>query len=153
MGEEDADFDGDGIDEVGNLVMTFVDVSDSPDSDMVGSWTATSMTYTWLAQPDSSIDVIAVGGSFQLVARSDGTYAVTIGYPEGGDENETGVYTALDGLLWVYDSGSADPEIALLVYNVDGSTATLVHMEDGGIDFNDDGMDDPAILVIELEKQ
>ncbi len=158
VGPEDVDFNGDGIDEVGNLVFTFADVTDSPDPDLVGSWSATSMTYTWIAQPDSSIDVIPFGVSFDLVANGDGTYAVTIVHPVNSGEpteNETGLYTALEGLLWVYETdANAGPDpLALLGYQVDGSSATLTRNMDEEFDFNDDGIDEPATLTIVLEKQ
>lgn len=158
LGEEDVDFNGDGIDEVGNMVLTFADVTDSPDPDLVGSWSATSMTYTWVAHPDSSIDVIQYGVSFDLQANGDGTYAVAITYPpESGepDENEAGLYTALEGLLWVYETGAnAGPDpLALLFYQVDGTTATLMRNMDEEFDFNDDGIDEPATLTIVLAKQ
>lgn len=155
LGEEDVDFNGDGIDEVGNMVLTFADVTESPDPDLVGTWTATEMIFTSEAEPDSSIDVIQYGASFELVANANGTYAVTITQPDETTQTESGLYTALEGILWVYETGpNAGPEpLALLFYEADGADATLMHLWDEEFDFNNDGMDEPATLTIVLEKQ
>lgn len=157
VGEEDFDFNDDGTDELASFVVTFADLSDSPDADLIGSWEATSMVFTSIADPATSVDVIQeYGAAFTLQSNADGTYAVEFTYPdENGTytETESGVYTSIEGLLWVYDSDSVDPELVLLFYDVDGSTATLAHTIDEEFDFNNDGIAGPAIMTIELAKQ
>ncbi len=155
IGEEDIDFNGDGIDELARFVLTFADLSESPDPALVGSWTATAMVFTSVEDPETSVDVIQYGAELSLVVNADGTYAVEITHPDEPTpvtETESGLYTSIEGLLWVYDTSSADPQLALLFYSVDGSAATLAHHWDEEFDFDDDGVDDPATLTITLVK-
>lgn len=152
-GTEDMDFDNDGVDEVGNLVFTFASAADSPDADLVGTWEASGMVFTSLDNPSDSVDVIQAGVTFTLTISGDGTYEMAMTEPSDSgpvESTELGIYTSLEGLLWVVPNAD---RLLLLEYSVNGDTATFFHARNEEFDFNDDGMDEPATMTIHLTRQ
>ena len=152
--DEEWDFDGDGTYEPASLDFIFADAESAPDTDLVGAWSATSFVFTSVADPNTSVDLIEHGATFMVTLNADASYGVDASYPdgEGGtvEETEAGEYVATDGLLWITEEADNGPDLVL--YTVDGSSATISTDHDV-YDFDGDGTDEPATLVITFNKQ
>lgn len=152
VGEEDFDFNGDGTDELAELVFTFASADGNPDAALEATWNATSMIFTSIESPSTSVDVIEMGATFSVTFDAAGSYTTQLTYPdgEGGTvtEDEAGAYVALEGLLWV--DAATDP--TLLHYAISGGVTTVNGSINQSFDFDDDGVEEPATLEMTLSQ-
>jgi hypothetical protein len=116
--------------------------------DIVGTWDATSMVFTRVAAPSTSVNFIAMGVDVELVFASGGV--VTLTFTEGMDtETDTGTWT-LDGesITLTFDGDPATGTVTL-----DGDTLTVNLATGVEYDFDDDGTDEAATLRIVMTRR
>ena len=97
--------------------------ADVTDEDLVGTWVATSVTFTPTGT-STPIDLLALGGGVTLVIGDDNTYSVTFTEPGGEPDVENGTYTVSAGVITITPTGSEESE-ALTIVSLDGNTLTL----------------------------
>lgn len=114
--------------------------------DIAGDWTATSFVFTSVADPDESVDIIDAGGSLSTTFEADGDYAITYSFA-GSTDTDGGTYT-IDGDHITLDDGT-DPISGTIELSGDTMTLRLTGAE---FDFDDDGTDDPATVLIVLTR-
>jgi len=115
--------------------------------DIAGTWTATSMLFTEVAAPNDEVDlVVDEGAVLTLGLAADGTYTFTfVLAPE--NEDEAGTYTTTSTTITITPMGEA-AETFGLVRDEDVMTLT----DTDTFDFNDDGTETAATLVITLTR-
>ncbi len=121
--------------------------------DLIGTWVATSLTFTEIGGT-GTYDDIAAGGSLTIIFRSDLTYSVTQVIAGSPPENysETGIYTVNGSVLTVTDDTDPLDPTAIEIVTLT-STALTLRIADEEYDFNDDDNDTPATLTIVFVKQ
>lgn len=146
------DFDGDGTNEPTHETLVLADAQPNPDSAVVGEWRAAGYTYT-SEDGGASRDLMEEGGSLTITLAHQGSfqYAETLPTGDGGMASDSGVgeYAAIEGLIWIM---AAPSEVELMEYRTSGNDLLLT-AEDAAWDFDGDGADEPAILVIRLTPQ
>ena len=116
---------------------------------IAGTWTATQVVFTSLTNSSVTIDWIALGGTFTLTIRSDGTFTAVTRDPDGTTDTDVGDINVAGTVLTIADSGSGSPTAFVAVRNGDSMTLTTTDEE---IDFDGDDADDPASLRIVLRR-
>lgn len=120
--------------------------------DLAGVWTAQSLVFTSVADPQLSVDlVVSEGAAATLTLGEDATYTLVITFTQFPDENENeaGTYVVTGSTLTLSLNGTGSPEPFTIVR--DGDTMTLTATDDE-FDFDDNGVDEPAIMVITLTR-
>ena len=143
------DFDGDDINEPATLYIILQRTLPNV-SDIVGTWNATQFEFTNAADTTEKVDIIPLGGGLIWVVGSQATYSATIKFPGENPFVETGqiiAKTSTTILLLPSDGDSYS-----FNYSRVGNILTLIN-EHADFDFDDNGVDEPAILKIILEKQ
>jgi hypothetical protein len=115
--------------------------------DIAGTWEATSFVFTSVEDPSESIDVIDAGGSLRVTFDADGTYELSVTFG-GSTDTDDGTYT-IDGNDITLDN--VDDPISGTI-EVSGDTMTL-NLTGAEFDFDEDGTDDPATIVIVLTRE
>jgi hypothetical protein len=110
--------------------------------DLVGTWPLLSLVFTSDANPSTTFDFLASGGSGSLHFEADTTFLLIL-VPDPGSPSETieGPVT-LEGTTVVLTS-EADPDVPLLSGSLVDGRLTL-ETEDAEHDFDGDGTDEPA---------
>jgi hypothetical protein len=119
-------------------------------AELVGSWDAVEVVFTNLANPSETMDLVALGADVTLTASSGGDFALVMMLPGEGYQVQTGVVSVQGGRVVIEDDD--DPgEPGTFSADLDGNLLTL-ELVDGEveIDFDDDGVDDPADLRLVL---
>ncbi len=114
---------------------------------LAGTWNATSMVFTNNANSSETYDLIADGGSLSLTFTAAGGFSGSSTTPEG-TEILSGTFVVQGTNLIVTDTG--EPESETIAFTLSGNTLTLTL--DDELDFDDDGFDEPATLVIVLQR-
>jgi hypothetical protein len=134
------------------ITLTRTDPPDETDptgvepADLAGTWTATAIVFTSVANPTLSVDEVADGAAMTLVLSADGEYTLTFVFPGEPNENETGTYTVSGSTLTITPPGGSQETIGV---SRNGDTMTLTL--DDIYDFDDQGEED-ATLVITLTR-
>ena len=119
--------------------------------DLQGTWSAASMVVTSVADPSLTADLIALGTTVSVMFAADGTYTVTINDPGIPTETETGTYSVSGSTLTLVETFEGQvqpPEEITIILNGNSMTLTM----DDHWDFDDNGTDDPAIMVVGLTR-
>ena len=120
------------------MAAAVVNCSDSlePNS-LIGTWDATELRFTNLANASQSVDVIGdEDGAFTLVLSANGAYEITVTLPDEDPDVTTGtwVYTDLDGLT-LTETGDVDgTDISV---SLSGDTMTISSTDGVTFDFGD----------------
>ena len=118
--------------------------------DLAGTWTATAMVFTSVADPTLSVDIVAVdGAALTIVLVADATYTFAFTSPVEPSENLDGAYEVTGTTLTFSPSGTGSPEPYTLVR--DGDTMTLTDAADAYV-FTPQGAEESATLVITLAR-
>lgn len=115
----------------------------APD-DLAGTWTATAMVFSSVADPTTTVDVVTEGAALTLVLNADGTYSFVSVFPGEPDEDETGTFSVSGDVMTITPTG-LDPETFAIFR--DGDTLTLTDSDT--FDFGQ-GVEEDALLVITL---
>jgi len=100
---------------------------------LIGTWDATELRFTNLANSSQSIEIIGLGGNFVITLSVGGTYGATLTAPGVPADVTTGtwVYTDLDGLTLTETGGDAtDINVSL-----SGNTMTISSTDGITFDF------------------
>ena len=119
-------------------------------SDLVGTWTATSMIFTSVEDPVASVDLVAVEGAIlTLSLGEDDTYTWVLTIPGVPEENEheAGTYVVTGSTVTLSETDTGSPEPFTIVRN--GDTLTLT---DTNEEFDFTQLKEPAVLVITLTR-
>lgn len=115
---------------------------------LTGTWSATKFEFASTSDPSTRLDAISLGATLTMVLESDGSLSLTVIIPEESSDTATGSWTAEGDVLTIsLETGlSGDWQFDM---SLSGDTLTLsgAHVE---WDFNDDGVDDPALLNLVL---
>ena len=117
-------------------------------AEITGSWIATRVEYVSKTTSDD-VDLIAAGGSGELVLNANNTYEFTLA-PSGGISNTTtGRWTLSGDLITMTESGMAFS----VVFDITLSGSTLrMTGGDAEYDFNHDGTPEPANLNLAFRR-
>ncbi len=118
-----------------------------PDA-LAGTWTATSMVLTSVANSTLSVDLVAQDGAVvTLVLGADGTYTFTFVSDVEPTENETGIYTVSGSTLTIDPTGTKGQEAFTISRT--GDTMTMTGADD--YDFTPNVFVD-VVMVITLTR-
>lgn len=147
----DFDVPPDDIEEPADLRGVFRVATGTTVADVVGAWEATEFRFVSSPTPTDTIDVIALGGGLSVTLDPDARYTLLLEMPGELPEIQYGVMMIVGDMMFMLDD--VDPgDPGILEYGLVGGTITLLGAD--VIDFDDppDGIDDPAVLEIVLER-
>ena len=130
----------------GAMVVAVAACSDSTGitvEDLVGTWEATEIVFTNSANPSETVDGIDLGVSLTVTINSAGTVTTVFDDGQGGTDTDSGTLS-VDGSTLTIGSDTFEAERS-------GDVLTLTG--DVEFDFDEDGSDDPASVLIRLERQ
>jgi hypothetical protein len=126
---------------------TGTDTSTEP-ADLAGTWTATSFVLTSVANPATSVDLVAQDGAVvTLVLGADETYDFTYVSDVEPTENETGTYTVSGSTLTIDPTGTKGPE----AFTISRAGDTMTLTGDDDYDFTPNVFVD-VVMVITLTR-
>ncbi len=114
---------------------------------LAGTWNATSFVFTNDANSSETFDLLADGGSFSITFTAAGQFSGSSTF-EGATDTFSGTYVVQGTNLITTDTGEIESET--IAFTLSGNTLTLAL--DDEFDFDDNGIDEPATLVIVLQK-
>ena len=118
--------------------------------DLVGTWNATTVTYTSQENPADRVDRIAGGGSATMTVEGNGGYTFVLTPAGAAPEVTNGFMVVESGFLLVQNITEPGVTIAFAM-TLTNSTLGLVS-DEPLYDFNGDGEEEPAILQIGLRR-
>ncbi len=108
---------------------------------LAGTWNATSVVFTNKANSSETFDLLAAGESANITFTAAGGFS--------GSFTDLGGTFVVEGTnLIITNTGESDPET--VAFTLSGNTLTLT--VDDEFDFDDDGVDESASLIIVLQK-
>ena len=108
---------------------------------LAGTWNATSVVFTNKANSSETFDLVAAGGSANVTFTAAGGFS--------GSFTDLGGTFVVEGTnLIITNTGESDLET--VAFTLSGNTLTLT--VDDEFDFDDDGVDESASLIIVLQK-
>ena len=115
-------------------------------ADLAGTWQVTKWEYTNTANSSEKIDLTAppLSASATLTLQNSGDYTIT-GSVGGVPFNLTGTYAITGSNLVINEDGADGPQTVSFTLSDDTWTITGL---DGDWDFDEDGTDDTATLII-----
>ena len=116
-------------------------------NDLAGTWTATSIVFTSVADPTLSVDMATEGATMSLTLNADGTYTWAFVFPGEPTEDETGTYTVSGNIMTITASAQDFAETVAIVRSGDTLTLTLTDV----FDFTE-GVEVDATMVIVLTR-
>jgi hypothetical protein len=124
--------------------------SDTPSLESLsGIWTANRLEYVSVANPTIKVELIAAGATATLNLNDNGQYAATVTLPGQQPETILGTWSYTGDTLTLRESGSSGDMTFDLSLGNDVMTLTGADAE---YDFDDNGVDEPATLNIQLER-
>ncbi len=118
-------------------------------ADLAGTWDATTATFEGVVG-SGFVDVIADGGSVTLTITGDGRFTFVLTLPGESPETASGtMHFEEDALVMTFDDDPSDPTFFIFFFSDD--TLTLAGEDE--FDFDDDGVDEPAILTLVLQRR
>ncbi|MEJ2482317.1 MAG: hypothetical protein P8049_04145 [Gemmatimonadota bacterium] len=125
------------------------DSSTGPVSEgLVGTWDATAIQLTSVANPANVVELISQGANGRLVLEADGGFGLSVGIPGEPTEFGNGDWGATDVLT--LDFGDGDIQ-GVWQFDIDLNGNTLqLSGADTEWDFDDNGTEDPAKLNLTL---
>jgi hypothetical protein len=118
--------------------------------DLVGAWSATTVTYTSQMDPGERVDRVAGGGFATLTVDEDGAYVFVLSPALEAPEVGSGIAVVESGFLLVQNITEPGVTLAFAV-TLGSGTAGLVS-DEPTYDFDDDGEEEPATLQIGLQR-
>jgi hypothetical protein len=119
-------------------------------NDLVGSWNATTVTYTSQENPADRVDRIAGGGFATVTVAIDGGYVFVL-MPAGAEAEVTSGFMVIEsGFLLVQNI--LEPGVTIAFAMTVTSSALGLLSDEPTFDFNGDEEEEPAILQIGLRR-
>jgi hypothetical protein len=136
---------------IAGLVLAAAACSDSgaPSIDsFVGTWNATRMEFTRVANPADKEEIIAGGATFQITLKADSTWSGVLTVPPGAADTASGTWSASLDVLTIVTTGMSGEQ--QFDYVLSGTTLTL---SGANTDWDFGSGDEAATLSITLTKQ
>jgi hypothetical protein len=114
----------------------------------VGDWAADTLILTSQADPQTSLDLVALGATFTLNVQPSGQYTAILIY-SGQTNTEFGKLEVSGQTLTLHPTGSTPATAGTYSFNGDH----LVLDGDTEFDFNLDGTNEPALVHIHFVKK
>ena len=125
------------------------DDSTGPVNDgLVGTWDATVIQLTSVADPGEAVELVSQGASGRLVLQADGGFGLSVGVPGEPTEFGNGDWSSTDVLTLDFGEGDIQGTWQFDI-DLNGNTLRLTGA-DTEWDFDDDGSEDPAKLNLTL---
>ena len=122
-------------------------IPEVPDG-LVGYWIGSNFFYINQADTTERVDLAEFGVVFSIIVNPDSSYSSTTLFLGQTIEEEGTISISQDILTFTQPSD----QVRIGKFTLDG-TAMDIRFEEEAFDFNQDGIDDPAILDITMEKQ
>lgn len=119
-------------------------------NDLVGTWDATAIQLTSVADPGTAVELVSLGAIGRLVLQADGGFGLSIGMPGEPTEFGNGDWGATDVLTLEFGDGDIEGTWQFDI-DLNGDTLRLTGA-DSEWDFDDDGTEDPAKLDLTLSR-
>ena len=116
--------------------------------DLVGTWDATVIQLTSVADPGEAVELVSQGATGRLVLQADGGFGLSVGVPGEPTEFGNGDWSSTDVLTLDFGEGDIQGTWQFDV-DLNGNTLRLTGA-DTEWDFDDDGSEDPAKLNLTL---
>lgn len=126
------------------------DTTGPVNNDLVGTWDATAIQLTSVADPGTVVELVSQGASGRLVLEADGGFGLSVGVPGGPTEFGNGDWGVTDVLTLTFGDGDIEGTWQFDV-DLNGDSLRLTGA-DVEWDFDDDGTDDPARLDLTLTR-
>jgi hypothetical protein len=115
---------------------------------LAGSWRATKVEISSVANPTVKVDLVAQGGTVRLVLTEAKTFTLTVAIPGQPDDVTTGTWSSsVDVMTLQYPSGSWQFEMTL------SGSSLILEGADSEFDFNGDDQDEPAKTNLVLTRE
>jgi hypothetical protein len=144
------DWDQDGnYSEPGIRIMELEPITDvASTADLDTTWSASAMVYGRSPGWTESIDIIPVGGAYELDLHTDLTYTGSKTLLGEDPVVHTGQWEVFGNLLILHDEVAMD--LKVLKYDLGGEGDLTLWRYVDHYDFDDDGTDEPAVTEIHL---
>ena len=124
------------------------DTTGPVNNSLVGTWDATAIELTSVANPATVVELIALGANGRLVLQADGGFGLSIGIPGEPTEFGNGDWGATDVLTLSFGDGDIDGTWQFDI-DLNGNSLVLTGA-DAEWDFDEDGTEDAAKLDLTL---
>ena len=126
------------------------DTTGPVNNDLVGTWDATAIQLTSVADPGTTVELVSQGAIGRLVLQADGGFGLSVGVPGEPTEFGNGDWGATDVLTLEFGEGDIEGTWQFDI-DLNGDLLRLTGA-DTEWDFDDDGTDDPAKLDLTLSR-
>jgi hypothetical protein len=126
------------------------DTTGPVNNSLVGTWDATVIQLTSVADPGTQVELISQGANGRLVLQADGGFGLSVGIPGEPTEFGNGDWGATDVLTLDFGEGDIQGTWQFDI-DLNGDTLRLTGA-DTEWDFDDDGVEDPAKLNLTLSR-
>lgn len=116
--------------------------------EFVGTWNATKMEFTRVANPTQKVDIIALGVTFRMTFFADSTWRAILTAPLTQPDTTSGTWTASLDVLTLQQTGQSGEQQFDFVLS--GNTVTLTG---ASVDWDFGTGNEPATLSITATKQ
>jgi len=124
------------------------DTTGPVNNNLLGTWDATAIELTSVANPGTVVELISLGANGRLVLEADGGFGLSIGIPGELTEFGNGDWGATDVLTLTFGDGDIDGTWQFDI-DLNGNSLVLTGA-DVEWDFDEDGIEDPAKLDLTL---
>jgi len=93
--------------------------------DLVGTWHATTAVVTSVANPGTSVNLIALGATLQITFNANLSYTSTITVPGEAPEVSNGTYVETANQLTLHDNSSSGSDTIVFGLGLSGGTLSL----------------------------
>jgi len=121
-------------------------------AELTGTWSASRIEYTNVANPAQKVDVAQQGATLTLGLQSGGVFTIALLVPGEAPVDISGLWSSSTDVLTLrWTSGAANNEMQFDM-TLTGNSLSLVGA-DSEFDFDGDDVDDPATLSLTLTRQ
>ncbi len=124
---------------------------DDPLAPFVGTWTGVSMVFTPVGG-GQGIDLILAGGTLTVTIMADGRYTQSFELTGLTSVTESGNLSIQGNQVTLAADGDPNPVVGTFVFSQNNTRLTVNASDGVEFDFNLDQVDDPATLVMVLQK-
>ncbi len=117
-------------------------------NDLIGSWDATVIELSSVANPDVNVELVALGANGRLVLEANGDFGLSVGIPGEPTEFAGGTWSSTTVLTLSFDSGDIEG-VWRFDFVLSGDTLRLTGASTV-YDFNEDDIEDAAVLDMTL---
>lgn len=121
-------------------------------ADLAGTWNATSVVLTWDANPSIKVDPVqAFGATITLEITTAGRFTFTIDVPGQPLDVTTGDFT-LNGTNFTLTNDADPTDVLSGSFTLSGNNLSITVQHAELLDFDGDGVEDPALLEAQFTR-